>query len=94
MVTVVGLFLVKLGLVSASILKNIDTFKLNGWRPAHNNLHVAAIHYEPFVFNSGKFPRGIEYKLLETISEKERLNFSIQFQDHFRSFHFNQVLYG
>lgn len=78
-------------------LKNIDKFELNGWKPIHT-LRVSTIPHEPFMYQNenGKnvqWLNGIEYKLIKVIAEKEQLNISIEFQDSFKSVHFNQLLY-
>lgn len=75
-------------------LKNVEKFNLNRWKPIHT-LRVSTIQHEPFIYQSEnvKIHNGIEYKLIQTIAEKENLNLSIQFHNRFKPSSFNKLLY-
>lgn len=68
-------------------LKNLQKFNLTETKPV-SSIRVFSNNYEPFMYQNknGRFDRGIEYKLLESIAKVENLELIFQNRSDFQVF--------
>lgn len=66
-------------------LKNFQKFNLSETKPV-SSLRVFSNNYEPFMYQNqnGRFYRGIEYKLLESIAKEENLELVFENRSEFQ----------
>lgn len=74
--------------------KKYEKLFLSGLKSIHS-LRVSTEHYEPFMYRdkNGNFNNGIEYKLIKTIAEKEQLELSFVFVNHFRPLNLDEFIF-